>query len=66
MVEFSLLRARPFAVSNVVMLLYGIGFGAMLLLSVLFLTGEWGYSTLRAGLGIAPGPLTVAISLAAA
>ena len=43
------------------MLLYGIGFGAMLLLSVLFLTGEWGYSTLRAGLGIAPGPLTVAL-----
>ena len=60
-VELSLLRARSFAVSNVVMLLYGIGFGAMLLLSVLFLTGEWGYSALRAGLGIAPGPLTVAL-----
>ena len=60
-VELSLLRVRSFAVSNVVMLLYGIGFGAMLLLSVLFLTGEWGYSTLRAGLGIAPGPLTVAL-----
>ncbi len=60
-VELSLLRARSFSVSNVVMLLYGVGFGAMLLLSVLFLTGEWGYSTLRAGLGIAPGPLTVAL-----
>ena len=43
------------------MLLYGIGFGAMLLLSVLFLTGEWGYSSVRAGLGIAPGPLMVAL-----
>src|SRR4051794_22662015 len=61
-VELSLLRARSFAVSNIVMLLYGVGFGAMLLLSVLFLTGEWGYSTLRAGLAIAPGPLTVAIT----
>src|SRR4029079_1667430 len=60
-VELSLLRARPFAASNSVMVLYGMGFGAMLLLSVLFLTGEWGYSTLRAGLGIAPGPLTVAL-----
>src|SRR6478735_6185225 len=60
-VELSLLRARSFAVSNIVMLLYGIGFGTMLLLSVLFLTGEWEYSTLRAGLGIAPGPLTVAL-----
>lgn len=60
-VELSLLRARSFAVSNVVMLLYGVGFGAMLLLSVLFLTGEWDYSTVRAGLGIAPGPLTVAL-----
>jgi EmrB/QacA subfamily drug resistance transporter len=60
-VELSLLRARSFAVSNAVMLLYGIGFGAMLLLSVLFLTGEWGYSSLRAGLGIAPGPLMVAL-----
>ena len=60
-VELSLLRARSFATSNVVMLLYGIGFGSMLLLSVFFLTGEWGYSTVRAGLGIAPGPLTVAL-----
>jgi hypothetical protein len=33
----------------------------MLLLSVLFLTGEWGYSSVRAGLGIAPGPLMVAL-----
>ena len=50
-VELSLLRARSFAVPNAAMLLYGIGFGAMLLLSVLFLTGEWGYSSVRAGLG---------------
>lgn len=60
-VELSLLRNRPFAVSNAVMLLYGAGFGTMLLVSVLFLTGEWGFTTLRAGLAIAPGPLTVAL-----
>ena len=60
-VELSLLRNRPFAVSNAVMLLYGVGFGTMLLLSVLFLTGEWEFTTLRAGLAIAPGPATVAL-----
>ena len=60
-VELPLLKARSLAVSNVVMALYGIAFGTMLLVSVLFLTSEWDYSTLRAGLAIAPGPLTVAI-----
>jgi MFS family permease len=32
----------------------------MLLVNVLFLTNVWGYSTLRAGLAITPGPLVVA------
>jgi EmrB/QacA subfamily drug resistance transporter len=60
-VELPLLKTPSLAASNAVMVLYGIAFGTMLLISVLFLTGEWHYSTLRAGLGIAPGPLTVAV-----
>ena len=59
--ELSLLRLRPFAVANAVMLLFYAGFGAMLLGSVLFLTGVWGEGSIAAGLMIAPGPLTVAL-----
>jgi EmrB/QacA subfamily drug resistance transporter len=59
-VELSLLRLRPFAVANAAMLVFYIGFGAMLLGSVLFLTGVWHESTIIAGLSIAPGPLCVA------
>jgi MFS family permease len=36
-------------------------FGAMLLGNVLFLTGVWHHSVLRAGLEIAPGPLMAAL-----
>jgi MFS family permease len=38
------------------------GFAAMLLGAVLFLTEVWGYSIIRAGIAIAPGPLTAAIT----
>jgi MFS family permease len=37
------------------------GFGAMLLSGVLLLTEVWGYSALKAGLALSPGPLTAAI-----
>ena len=36
-------------------------FSAMLLAGVLFLTGVWHYSVLRAGLSLAPGPLMAAL-----
>ena len=61
-VELSLLRVPAFAgLERRRCCSSAIGFGAMLLLSVLFLTGEWDYTTLRAGLAIAPGPATVAL-----
>ena len=60
-VELSLLRLRPFAVANATMLAFYVGFGAMLLGAVLFLTGVWHESTVVAGLEIAPGPLVVAL-----
>jgi hypothetical protein len=59
--ELPLLRVRPFALANGSMLLFYAGFGAMLLDSVLLLTGPWGESIVMAGLMISVGPLTVAV-----
>jgi len=53
-------RERTSAAANAATLLYGIGFFAMLFANVLFLTGVWGYSTLKAGFAITPAPLVVA------
>jgi MFS family permease len=41
---------------------YAVGFNAMFLGNVLFLTQVWGYSIMRAGLGIAVGPSIVAVT----
>jgi len=38
------------------------GFFALLLCNVLFLTGVWHYSILRAGLALTPGPLMAAVA----
>jgi EmrB/QacA subfamily drug resistance transporter len=58
-VELALLRSRTFDGAFLASLLYYAGFGAFVLTSVEFLTGVWGYSPVRAGLAIAPGPLMV-------
>ena len=58
-IELDLLRSRPFSGAFGASVLYYAGFGAFLLNSVEFLTGEWHYSAIRAGLAIAPGPLMV-------
>ena len=60
-VEPELLRVRAFAAANTAGLFFFIGFAAMLLGSVLFLTQVWGESALTAGLMISPGPATAAI-----
>ena len=46
--------------ANAATFLYAMGFFAMLLGNILFLTGVWHYSILRAGLAVTPGPLVVA------
>jgi EmrB/QacA subfamily drug resistance transporter len=61
MVEFALLRVPSFAVSLVAVWLFYLAFAAMLLGSVLFLSGTWHYTALRTGMAIAPGPLTAAV-----
>jgi EmrB/QacA subfamily drug resistance transporter len=55
----SLFRARSFTGASVVALFFSAAFGAMLLSIVLWEQDVWGWSALRAGLAIAPGPLMV-------
>jgi MFS family permease len=59
-IELPLLRIRPVAIGNAAAMIFFAGFAAMLLGGVLFLTKVWGYSIIKAGLAIAPGPLMAA------
>ncbi len=59
--DLDLFRSRSFSVANLATLLYAMGFFAMLLGNILFLTSVWGYPILVAGLAVTPGPLVVAV-----
>jgi EmrB/QacA subfamily drug resistance transporter len=59
-IELPLLRVRSFALANLATLVFFAGFGSMLLSGVLLLTELWGYSALKAGFALSPGPLTAA------
>lgn len=59
--DLGLFAHRSFSVANAATLVYAMGFFAMLLGNILFLTGVWHYSILRAGLAVTPGPLVVAV-----
>jgi EmrB/QacA subfamily drug resistance transporter len=56
-IEPAVIRHRAVALADASSLVFFAGFGAMVLGSVLFLTGVWHESVLRAGFMIAPGPL---------
>jgi EmrB/QacA subfamily drug resistance transporter len=58
--ELGLFRGRSFSTGNVGALLLGTSFFGLVLANSLFLTQVWGYSVLRTGLAIAPGPLASA------
>ncbi|MGD0312866.1 MAG: DHA2 family efflux MFS transporter permease subunit [Acidimicrobiales bacterium] len=58
--DLTLFRSRSFSVANAATFLYAMGFFAMLLGNILFLTSVWHYSILKAGLAVTPGPLVVA------
>jgi EmrB/QacA subfamily drug resistance transporter len=60
-IELPLLRVRSFALGNLAAAVFFAGFGAMLLSGVLLLTELWGYSALKAGLALSPGPLMAAL-----
>ena len=61
-IEPAVIRHRAVALADVSSLVFFAGFGAMVLGGVLFLTGVWHESVLRAGFMIAPGPLVAALS----
>jgi EmrB/QacA subfamily drug resistance transporter len=61
-VELSLFRVRSFTVANTGSFVFALAFYALLLCNVLFLTGVWHYSILRAGFALTPGPLMAAVS----
>ncbi len=56
----AIVRRPAFAWATVTSLLFYVAFGAMLLNGVLLLTQLWDYSTLVAGLALAPGPAVAA------
>ncbi|MBM9508594.1 MFS transporter, partial [Actinacidiphila acididurans] len=58
-VEMALLRIGPFTVANVSILVFAMAFAGMILSSALWCQNVWGYSALRTGLALAPGPLMV-------
>lgn len=59
--DLELFRIRNFAWANAAMLVFGTAFSALFFGSILFLTNVWGWSILKAGFGVAPGPLMVAL-----
>jgi len=60
LIHLDLFRTNNFRWANAAMVVFAIGFNAMFLGNVLFLTRVWKYSILRAGLAISVGPLIVA------
>jgi len=61
LVHPDLFRSRSFTGASLIALFFSSSFGAMLLSIVLWEQGAWGWSALRAGLAIAPGPLMVPV-----
>ncbi|WP_325097434.1 MFS transporter [Nocardia gipuzkoensis] len=60
-VDPALLRAPNFAWMTANAVFFNVAFGAMLLSVVLWAQNVWGWSALRTGLAIAPGPLMVPV-----
>ncbi|MGC0365667.1 EmrB/QacA subfamily drug resistance transporter [Rhodococcus sp. 27YEA15] len=54
-----LLTVRSFAWSNITAILFSATFAAGLLSNILWLQEVWGYSALRTGFAVSPGPLMV-------
>ncbi len=60
--EPAVIRHRAVALADISSLAFFCGFGALVLGGVLFLTGVWDESVLRAGFLIAPGPLLAGLT----
>jgi EmrB/QacA subfamily drug resistance transporter len=62
LVEPGLFRSRNFTSASLVMVPFTIVFGALLLSLVLWEQGVWGWSALKTGLAISPGPFLVPVT----
>ena len=60
--RLELFRNRNFRWANLAAFVFAVGFNAMFMSNVLFLTNVWKYSILRAGTAIALGPAIVALT----
>lgn len=60
-IDLSMFRVRSFAVANAGTFVFGLGFFALLLCNVLFLTTVWHYEILLAGVALTPGPIMAAV-----
>lgn len=60
-IDLALFRVRNFGWGNAATVAFAAAFTAMFLSSILYLTQVWGWSILKAGLGVAPGPALVAV-----
>ncbi|MFE2960010.1 MFS transporter [Nocardia tengchongensis] len=65
-VDPGLLRVPNFTVVLANSLLFNFAFAGMLLSAVLWMQNDWGWSALKTGLGIAPGPMVVPVVAIAA
>ena len=63
--EPAILRIRTFSTANAAFFVFSIGFYALLLGNILFLTEAWRYSPLEAGFAVTPAPLMAALAAAA-
>jgi EmrB/QacA subfamily drug resistance transporter len=59
--DLALFSIRNFRWGNAATVAFGVAFTVMFLASILFLTQVWQWSILQAGLGVAPGPMIVAV-----
>lgn len=65
-IDPALLKVRSFTSANVCTLAFSVAFAGVLLEIILWMQNVWGYSALRTGLAVAPGPLMVPIFAALA
>jgi EmrB/QacA subfamily drug resistance transporter len=59
LIEARMVRLPGFGTATGASLLFGVAFGAVLLFATLWCQVVWGWSALRTGLAVAPGPLLV-------
>ena len=59
--DLTLFGSRSFRWANIATAAFTIGFTAMFFAQVLFLTQVWGYSIVRTGLAMMPGPVVVMV-----